>query len=63
MRDSGAGITHSLPQVMGVEAAGEVVEAAPGSGLKPGLKAISIQTRFAESAATAWPAISRSARA
>jgi len=40
MRDSGAGITHSLPQVMGVEAAGEVVEAASGSGLKLGMKAI-----------------------
>ena len=40
MRDSGVGITHSLPQVMGVEAAGEVVEAAPDSGLKPGMKAI-----------------------
>lgn len=40
MRDNGAGITHSLPQVMGVEAAGEVVEAAPDSGLKPGMKAI-----------------------
>jgi hypothetical protein len=36
MRDNGAGITHALPQVMGVEAAGEVVEAAPGSGLEPG---------------------------
>jgi NADPH:quinone reductase-like Zn-dependent oxidoreductase len=40
MRDNGAGITHSLPQVMGVEAAGEVMEAAPGSGLKRGMKAI-----------------------
>ena len=40
MRDNGAGITHSLPQVMGVEAAGEVVEAALGSGLTPGMKAI-----------------------
>ena len=40
MRDNGAGITHALPQVMGVEAAGEVVEAEPGSGLKPGMKAI-----------------------
>ena len=40
MRDSGVGITHSLPQVMGVEAAGEVVEATPDSGLKPGMKAI-----------------------
>jgi D-arabinose 1-dehydrogenase-like Zn-dependent alcohol dehydrogenase len=40
MRLNGAGITHSLPQVMGVEAAGEVVEAAPGSGLERGMKAI-----------------------
>jgi len=40
MRDNGAGITHVLPQVMGVEAAGEIVEAEPGSGLKPGMKAI-----------------------
>ena len=40
MRDSGAGITHTLPQVMGVEAAGEIVEAEPGSGLKPGMKAV-----------------------
>src|SRR5882762_2129130 len=40
MRDNGAGITHTLPQVMGVEAAGEIVEAEPGSGLKPGMKAI-----------------------
>jgi NADPH:quinone reductase-like Zn-dependent oxidoreductase len=40
MRDNGAGITHALPQVMGVEAAGEIVEAEPGSGLKMGMKAI-----------------------
>ena len=40
MRDNGAGITHELPQVMGVEAAGEIVEAEPGSGLKPGMKAV-----------------------
>ena len=40
MRDNGAGITHALPQVMGVEAAGEIVEAEPGSGLKPGMKAV-----------------------
>ena len=38
MRDSGVGITHNLPQVMGVEGAGEIVEAAPGSGLRPGMK-------------------------
>ena len=40
MRDNGSGITHALPQVMGVEAAGEIVEAAPGTGLRPGMKAI-----------------------
>ncbi|MBR1192190.1 alcohol dehydrogenase catalytic domain-containing protein [Bradyrhizobium sp. AUGA SZCCT0160] len=46
MRDSGAGITHTLPQVMGVEAAGEIVEAEPGSGLKPGMKAILFSEAF-----------------
>jgi NADPH:quinone reductase-like Zn-dependent oxidoreductase len=40
MRDNGSGITHVLPQVMGVEASGEIVEAAPDSALKPGTKAI-----------------------
>jgi NADPH:quinone reductase-like Zn-dependent oxidoreductase len=40
MRDNGSGITHVLPQVMGVEAAGTVVDAAPGSGLKAGMKAV-----------------------
>jgi NADPH:quinone reductase-like Zn-dependent oxidoreductase len=38
MRDSGVGITHTLPQVMGVEGAGEIVEAAQGSGLRTGMK-------------------------
>jgi NADPH:quinone reductase-like Zn-dependent oxidoreductase len=46
MRDNGSGITHALPQVMGVEAAGEVVEAAPGSGLKPGMKAVLFSEAF-----------------
>ncbi|HMM88084.1 zinc-binding dehydrogenase [Bradyrhizobium sp.] len=46
MRDNGAGITHQLPQVMGVEAAGEIVEAEPGSGLKPGMKAILFSEAF-----------------
>jgi D-arabinose 1-dehydrogenase-like Zn-dependent alcohol dehydrogenase len=46
MRDNGGGITHTLPQVMGVEAAGEVVEAAPGSGLKPGMKAVLFSEAF-----------------
>ena len=36
MRDNGAGITHTLPQVMGVDAAGVIAEAEPGSGLKAG---------------------------
>jgi len=40
MRDNGGGITHTLPQVMGVEAAGEIVHAEPGSGLQPGMKAV-----------------------
>ncbi|MET3845320.1 zinc-binding dehydrogenase [Bradyrhizobium sp. OAE829] len=46
MRDNGAGITHILPQVMGVEAAGEIVEAEPGSGLKPGMKAVLFSEAF-----------------
>lgn len=36
MRDSGRGITHELPMVLGLDAAGEIVEADPGSGLTPG---------------------------
>jgi NADPH:quinone reductase-like Zn-dependent oxidoreductase len=46
MRDSGAGITHTLPQVMGVEAAGIVAEAGPGSGLRPGMKAVLFSEAF-----------------
>ena len=46
MRDSGVGITHSLPQVMGVEAAGVVVEAEPGSGLTAGQKAVVFSNAF-----------------
>ncbi|WP_407146724.1 zinc-binding dehydrogenase [Bradyrhizobium sp. ORS 86] len=46
MRDNGGGITHTLPQVMGVEAAGEIVEAAPGSGLEPGMKAVLFSEAF-----------------
>ena len=40
IRDSGAGITQTLPLVMGVEGAGVIIEAAAGSGLKAGMKAI-----------------------
>ena len=36
MRDSGAGITHALPLIMGVDGAGEVIEAPAASGLAPG---------------------------
>lgn len=40
MRDNGIGITHELPQTLGVEAAGVVVEADADSGLKAGQKAV-----------------------
>ena len=40
MRDSGAGITHSLPQTMGVDGVGDVVEAPAGSGYSPGDRVI-----------------------
>jgi NADPH:quinone reductase-like Zn-dependent oxidoreductase len=36
MRDVGKGITHELPLVLGVDGAGEIVEAPKGSHLKPG---------------------------
>src|SRR5258708_18331975 len=49
MRDNGAGITHTLPQVMGVEAAGEIVHAEPGSGLKPGMKAVLFSEAYCNS--------------
>jgi NADPH:quinone reductase-like Zn-dependent oxidoreductase len=46
MRDCGAGITHALPQVMGVEAAGIVAQADPASGLRPGMKAVLYSEAF-----------------
>jgi NADPH:quinone reductase-like Zn-dependent oxidoreductase len=46
MRDSGAGITHSLPQVMGIDAAGVIAESPPGSELKPGMKAVLYSSAF-----------------
>ncbi|SFP57196.1 NADPH:quinone reductase [Variovorax sp. OK605] len=46
MRDSGSGITHSLPQTLGVEAAGVVVEADADSGLVPGQKAVIYSNAF-----------------
>jgi len=46
MRDNGAGITHTLPQILGVEAAGEIVETEPDSGLRKGAKAILYSVAF-----------------
>ncbi|MDO5706475.1 MAG: zinc-binding dehydrogenase [Paracoccus sp. (in: a-proteobacteria)] len=39
MRDSGAGITHDLPLIMGVDGVGEVIEA-PGTDFAPGDRVI-----------------------
>ena len=36
MRDSGVGISHELPLVLGVDGAGEIVEAPTDSNLNPG---------------------------
>jgi NADPH:quinone reductase-like Zn-dependent oxidoreductase len=46
MRDNGAGITHELPLVQGVEAAGVVAEAPAGSGLRIGQKAVLYSSAF-----------------
>ena len=40
MRDNGAGITHTLPQIMGIDGVGEVAEAPNGSALEPGQRVI-----------------------
>lgn len=40
MRDSGAGITHELPLIMGVDGAGEVAEADAGADVSPGDRVI-----------------------
>ncbi len=40
MRDNGAGITHDLPLIMGVDGSGEVIEAPGDSGLAPGDRVI-----------------------
>lgn len=40
MRDSGAGITHDLPLIMGVDGVGEVAEAPQGFGLSEGDRVI-----------------------
>lgn len=46
MRDNGAGITHDLPLVLGVECAGVVADADPASGLKVGQKAVLYSNAF-----------------
>ena len=46
MRDNGAGITHDLPLVLGVECAGVVAEADAASGLKVGQKAVLYSSAF-----------------
>jgi NADPH:quinone reductase-like Zn-dependent oxidoreductase len=46
MRDNGAGITHTLPLIMGVEAAGVVAEAPAGSGLRVGSRAVLFSSAF-----------------
>lgn len=40
MRDSGAGITHDLPLIMGVDGSGEIIDAPPDSGLASGDRVI-----------------------
>lgn len=46
MRDNGSGITHRLPQTLGVEAAGVVAEADADSGLVAGQKAVVYANAF-----------------
>lgn len=46
MRDNGVGITHTLPLVQGVEAAGTVAHAPEGSGLRVGQKAVLYSNAF-----------------
>ena len=46
MRDNGVGITHTLPLVLGVEAAGVIEYADPQSGLRVGQKAIMYSNAF-----------------
>ena len=46
MRDDGRGITHELPMVLGLDAAGEVVEADPDTGLTPGQRVMSYPMEF-----------------
>ena len=40
MRNSGAGITHQLPQTMGIEGCGVVSDCSPQAGLQPGQRVV-----------------------
>lgn len=46
VRDIGKGISHPMPLVLGVDAAGEVVEADPESGLTSGQRVIAFPSEF-----------------
>jgi NADPH:quinone reductase-like Zn-dependent oxidoreductase len=46
MRDNGKGITHELPMVLGLDGAGEIVEADADSGLKPGTRVMAYPCDF-----------------
>jgi NADPH:quinone reductase-like Zn-dependent oxidoreductase len=46
VRDIGKGITHPMPMILGVDAAGEVVEADTDSNLKPGDRVIAFPSEF-----------------
>lgn len=46
MRDSGKGITHELPMVLGLDAAGEIAEADAESGLKVGQRVMAYPCDF-----------------
>lgn len=46
IRDVGKGITHPMPMVLGVDAAGEVVEAEADSGLAPGQRVLAFPSEF-----------------
>jgi NADPH:quinone reductase-like Zn-dependent oxidoreductase len=46
IRDVGKGVTHPMPMVLGVDAAGEVVEADADSGLTPGQRVLAFPSEF-----------------
>lgn len=46
LRDSSKGVTHPWPMVMGVDAAGEIAECDPDSGLAPGQHVVIFPSEF-----------------